>query len=84
MAQGFRHAVGERLVERHRQADIAEEGFAGHILTFAWAAAGATIVRRALKFCLIGALALVTCVVTFFFYYMYRCQIGGDPHWMCL
>ena len=38
MAQGFRHAVGERLIERHRQADVAEEGIAGHLLTFAWPA----------------------------------------------
>jgi len=40
MAQGFRHAVGERLIERHRQADIAEKGIAGHLLTFAWWAGG--------------------------------------------
>ena len=41
------------------------------------------MIRRGLKFCLVIAIAVVTCVVIFLFYYLYRCQIGGDPHWVC-
>ena len=37
----------------------------------------AVMIRRALKFCLIGAIAVVTFVVIFLIYYLYRCQIGG-------
>jgi len=44
MAQGFGHAVSERLVERHRQANVAEEGIARHLLTFAWPAGGNPVV----------------------------------------
>ena len=41
------------------------------------------MIRRVLKFCLIMAIAVVICVVIFLFYYLYRCQIAGDPHWVC-
>jgi hypothetical protein len=43
----------------------------------------AVMIRRALKFCLIMAIAMVACVAIFLLYYLYRCQIGGDPHWVC-
>jgi len=43
----------------------------------------AVMIRRALKFCLVVAIAVVTFVVIFLFYYLYRCQIGGDPRWVC-